>query len=218
MSNIVWPPSYYIIRDRVPFFLTVIYVYRDKLPQKIYDTLGIYLTFCAWACTGIAIGLRLLNFDMRYLAGIHWSAPSPIEWGLMITVLTGLLRKRGFHLFEAVYLSFITAMGGAWLYEFLPLLFRDFNFIIFFKVNAVKVFFVEFQVLCLPIALYIASQHSYRRSVFLIPSLIIFILWSAYRPLIEELVRDSLFYSYNWVIRLPAIMFLSVWLNGVCKV
>lgn len=212
---ITWPPSYFILRDRIPFFLTIIYVYRHKIPKDFINLLGAYLTFCSAVAVGVSIGLNSIGADMSFLAGIHWSAPSPIEWGIMIVVLTGVLKQR-IPLFEAFYLSFITVMGGAWIYEFLPLLFHDFSWMVFFKVNAIKVFFMEFQIFCLPIVAYIiASTKEYKKQRLLLPSLILFVAWSAFRPTIEHYVRQAMFMNYKWVIRIPAIIFLSLWLYGI---
>jgi len=213
----IFSPSYYILRDRIPFFFTILYIYRHKLPDELINAWGWTLTAYAAIATGVSLGLHLMGQDMSFIAGIAWSAPSPIQWGSMTVVLTGLLWSRKTPIFEAFYLSTLTAIGGGWIYEFAPLLFHDnFNWLIFFKVNAVKVFFVEFQIFCLPIAAYlIATRKRYRSHILLLPSFLLLVAWSAYRPSIEQYVRDNLIYSYRWYIRLPAILFLSLWIYGV---
>ena len=153
---------------------------------------------------------------MNILSGISWSAPSPIQWGSLIIGLTGFLWYRRTPILEAFYLSFLVAMGGGWLYEFTPMIFHGFRPIVFFKFNAIKVFFIEFQLFCLPIVAYIiVTTKKYKPSKLLIPSFLFFLAWSAFRPDIEKLVRLNLFYAYRWYIRLPAILFLVVWVSGV---
>ena len=81
-AQIIWPPAYYILRDRVPFLLTIVYTYRHKVPARDLHLFG-------WGLTGItAVGgfaaliLRVfVGRDMTAISTIHWSAPSPITWG-----------------------------------------------------------------------------------------------------------------------------------------
>ena len=213
----MWPPGYYIWRDRVPFFLSIIYLYRHRLPDNLLKAWGWYLTGITTAATGASLGVALKGLDMSYLIGLHWSLPSPIEWGTMIILCTATLQSRGIPIFESYYLSHITAMGGGWLYEFLPILFQpNFDPIRFFKVNAVKVFFVEFQVLCLPILAYIITKtKKYNPPKLIIPTGLTFLAFSAFNNQITQYVRDNLIYSYCWYVRLPAIAFLDTVLYGV---
>lgn len=216
ISNVIWPPGYYILRDRVPFFLTLIFFHRKRIPYLVRNYLGHYLALSTMIVVFVATALRIQNLDMSLFSGIHWSAPSPIEWGLLITSSYLMLYSRNIPSFESFYIAFITAMGGGWLYEFIPLLFHGFNWFVFFKINAVKVFFMEFQVFCLPIIVYLIwKTKTYEPSKLLIPVGILTGFFYAIKPIIEHYVRIYLFYSYNWVIRVPAIIFLFIMLSGI---
>lgn len=219
ISGVMWPPGYYVWRDRIPFFLTVLYLHRDRIPYFTRwnrDNLGYSLIAMTALCTLGATYLYFVEDNMSRIAGIKWSAPSPIEWGAFILVSTILMIRRKIPVFEAYYLSFIAALGGAWMYEFAPFLFRDFNWFIFFKVNAVKVFFMEFQVFCLPLLTFIILKtKEYERHPLLIPAGIFEGLFAAFNPLIIRWVQAALFYNYRWVVRVPTIIFLFFLLLGI---
>ena len=163
MNEVFWPPSYYILRDRIPFFLTLLYMHRAWFHPVKREVIGGTLYFVTFAFTVLSSILYLTKNNLTELLGISWSLPSPIEWGLFITVFTIILYLRGVPTFEAYYTSFITATFGGWLYEFIPLV-MHYDFLTFFKVNAVKVFFMEFQILCLPILIYVLGNYNYKPS------------------------------------------------------
>ena len=221
VSAVMWPPGYYIWRDRAPFFLSVLFIlYRDPprwLPTQVFSAWGWYLSGITTLGTGAAVRLYLNNSDMSSLAGIVWSAPSPIEWGTVIIAITGLLHSREIPIFEAYYLAFITALSGGWLYEFTPLLFQsNFNYFVFFKINAVKVFFIEFQLFCLPILVYlIKTTKQYQQSRLLIPAGLFLLAFSALNQYVIQWVQANLLYSYKWYVRLPAILFLFTLVYGI---
>lgn len=215
--GVMWPPPYYLLRDRIPFFLTILYIYRNKIPQKYRDYAGLGLLAVTSLCLGLSIPVWLNGWNFKPFFGFRWSVPSPIEWSLLIITLTIKLYHRGIAIFPAYYLSLITALGGGWLYEFIPLLFQGhFNALVFFKANAVKVFFFEFQLLCLPILVYIIkTTKQYQQSRLLIPAGLFFLVYSVLTPVLNQFVRTNLLYTYGWYIRLPAILFLFILVNGI---
>jgi len=216
IAAVIWPPRYYILRDRIPFFLTIIYLYRSRLPQRVQNVLGYYLYACTLLVSVASFGLYYLYDDLTLLAGIHWSPPSPIEWGVFIAVSVPMLYRRGIKFLDSFYLCFISAMAGGWLYEFVPLIASGFNFMVFFKVNAVKVFFIEFQVLCVPIMLYlIKTKYEYHQNRWLLPVGVLSAFFYSTKLIIEHFVRQFYIYSWRWYIRVPAILFLFVLLDCV---
>ena len=87
---------------------------------------------------------------------------------------------------------------------------------VFFKVNAVKVFFVEFQLFCLPILAYlIKTTKRYKPSRLLIPIGTAAFLFYAFNTWIISYVQANLIYSYRWYVRLPAALFLYTVIYGV---
>jgi len=212
----MWPPSYYILRDRIPFFLTLIYFHRHRVNRLTRDYMGYYLALSSMVVTSVASFLYLQGNDMTNLAGISWSAPSPIEWGLFICASYFILFIRGIPSFEAFYLSFITAMGGGWLYEFSPLLVNGFKWRVFFKVNAVKVFFMEFQIFCLPILVFIIYKtKEYKHHWTLKITGPLLVLFYGLNKQVIAFVQQNLLYSYRWWVRLPAILFLFSVIYGI---
>jgi len=158
-------------------------------------------------CTLAATYLFFNEGNMSRLVGIRWSAPSPIEWGTFILFSTFILMSKT-DVLEAFYLSFIAAIGGAWLYEYAPMLFGGFDWFVFFKVNAVKVFFMEFQLFCLPL-LYaiIIKTKEYKPHFILIPAGVFMGLFAIYSA-------NTLWIS-RWIVRLPTIFFLFFVLLGI---
>ena len=223
ISGVMWPPGYYIMRDRIPFFMTILYLFGSKIPlfsKYTQARLGIVLTLETAAVSLVAVYLYFTEDSMVKIAGINWSAPSPIQWGIFITASTLFLVRRRIPIFEAYYLSFLAALGGAWFYEFLPflipLLGNRYSWFVFFKVNAVKVFFMEFQVFCLPLlAYFIYSTKEYEPHRLLIPSAVFVVGIAALNPWIIQWAQNTLFYSYRWYVRLPTIIFLSFLLIGI---
>ncbi len=223
ISGVVWPPGYYIMRDRIPFFMTILYVFGSKIPlfsKYTQARLGIVLTLETAAVSLVAVYLYFTEDSMAKIAGINWSAPSPIQWGVFITASTLFLVRRRIPIFEAYYLSFLAALGGAWFYEFLPflipLLGNRYSWFVFFKVNAVKVFFIEFQVLCLPILAYIIYKtKEYEAHWSLKITVPLTVLFYGFNQQVIAFVQRNLLYSYRWWVRLPAIFFLWSIILGI---
>src|SRR4030043_268205 len=216
--NILWPPGYYIVRDRIPFFFTVLYVYRDRLLSPIVKRgIGVYMTLIVTLLTGMAIGLYLMYDDMIFLAGIHWSAPSPIEWGSFIILGVLTLNRHGIDFFEAFYMAFLAAMSGGWLYEAPNWVINGFWPMAFFKVNAVKVFFMEFQVFCLPILLYIVhTTKKYEQHRLILPLIAFAFLFYGFASELRAFLPTYIgLYGYRWVVRVPVILVLSAYLYGI---
>ncbi len=215
ISTVMWPPGYYIMRDRIPFFLTLVYMHRKQFNFNL-DYLGALLLAMTSLFTGIAGAMYFKHDSMANLFGIHWSAPSPIEWGLFIIISTLLLYYRKTPIFESYYIAFITAMAGGWVYEFIPIIFYRWDYFVFFKINAYKVFFMEFQLLCLPILAYVIQEtKKFKPHWLLLPTSIIFTAFSVFNVQIMQYFRDTLNYSYRWWVRLPTISLLFATLMGV---
>jgi len=215
--NILWPPGYYILRDRIPFFLTIIYLYRHRIPIKYRSILGIQLTLFTALVAGLAAGLYLKYDDMTWLAGINWSAPSPLEWAVLILAGTITLIYRKIEPFTSFYMAFIAAMGGGWLYECPGWIIGGFWPMAFFKVNATKVFFIEFQLFCLPLLGYIITKtKTYRRHWLMVPLIVFAVAFYTYSPWLKQILPAYIGnYGYRWVIRLPVIAMLYTYIYGV---
>ena len=217
---IMWPPTYYVMRDRIPFFLSIVYLYRHRVPKYVITTLGWYLALINTLVTGTALGLYLGGFNMMFLAGINWSAPSPIEWGTLIIAITAILYARNIPIFEASYLSLLAALSGGWIYEISYSIphwvnsgFAPWNWL---KINAIKVFFIEFQVLCLPILLYlIKTTKTYKTSKLLLPAIIGATLFYGFGLSIAPLIHKLGTTAYMWTLRVPTQITLFLLLYGI---
>jgi len=149
----MWPPGYYTLRDRMPFLLThlyLIYLLKPDL-RRIYKPFTTYLVLAVVAVTSASLTLCLTDNTLNHLFGISWTYPAPIEWGTYTLAAYTLLRRRGIPGFEAIYLSLITALAGGWIYE-IPRWINVGDYWGILNPNAAKVYFIRFQILCVPIA------------------------------------------------------------------
>lgn len=217
--TIIWPPPYYLLRDRIPFFLTMFYMQRHHVPQKHRDLLGLSLLATTILCLGISLYLWIVDGNFMALFGFKWSVPSPVEWSIMVIALTYLLYQKEVSIFKSYYLSLITAIGGGWIWEIshgFPFWVRSgFAHWNMFKLNAVKVFYFEFQVICLPIVLYILRDMKYKRNKYLIPAIIGAAIFYLGNIQIAPYVNRINYYLFSWVLRVPTIIVLYLLLNGV---
>ena len=216
-TQIIWPPGYYILRDRIPFFLTIFYLYRHKFQQAYRDFVGVYLILVTALLTSIAFGLYIRFDNMYWLAGIKWSAPSPIEWGVLILAGAFTLVSRRIDPFTSFYMAFIAAMGGGWLYESPGWIIGGFWPMAFFKINAIKVFFIEFQLFCLPILLYLVSKtKKYEQHFLMVPLIVLAVAFYALSPWLKTVLPSYIgAHGYRWIVRLPIISMLYTFLYGV---
>lgn len=218
--TILWPPPYYLLRDRIPVFLTVIYIQRHQIPLKYRNLMG-------WGLMALTIGglftaliIWVTNKgDMTPIFGFSWSVPSPIEWSLLVIFSSMLIYGRGVELFKAYYIALLAALGGGWIYEILygmPYWVRSgFAHWNLFKLNANKVLYFEFQVICLPIVLYLIKDMKYERSRYLLPVTLASLFFYLNNIWIAKYIHKISFYTFQWFYRVPTIIALFLLLNGV---
>jgi hypothetical protein len=219
---------YYILRDRIPFILSIIWVYRDQIRHKLngvelLDYLGYYFLTVTGMTLGATLILMFMGKTLFPLVYFHWSFPSPVEWGLFIigaTVNLHVIKK--IPVFESYYLSFLSCLGGGWVYEILYGIpywvrsgFSSWNWI---KFNLSKVFFFEFQIFCLPIVSYLIyknylyePEYFKRARVFIfIVSVVCFYIFglriAPYFHRLGQTIGDTGYYA--WILRVPMILIL----------
>jgi len=231
--SILWPPPYYLLRDRIPFFLTLLYIYihlndkqvvKHEISENLRDFIGNSLLYFTYACLFVSINFMIFGTDMEPIVGFRWSFPSPIEWSIFVILCTRLLTRKGLPIFESYYLSLLMGLGGGWLYEILYGIpywiqseFAPWNWL---KFNAVKIFFIEFQVLAIPLVLYILyNKYNYtapNNLNKLIPGVLVWHFSNFWvSPFLHRLGswRGNTFYS--WVLRIPVMILLYKILEGV---
>jgi hypothetical protein len=219
---------YYILRDRIPFYLTLIWIFRDQLKQRLngldlLSYLGYYFITVTTMTLGATLGLMVTGQTLNSLVYFHWSYPSPIEWGFFILASTVMLMRKKLSVFESYYLSFLACLGGGWIYEILYGLpywfnsgFSSWNWI---KFNPVKVFFFEYQIFCIPIIwILIRGKYRFRRGFFILAlGVVLFYLKglqiAPYFHRLGQTIGGTGFYA--WVLRVPVIILLFYWLSGV---
>lgn len=212
-------PDYYILRDRVPFFLSIIYYLYLKYPyhRKTFESIFYGLLNLTIFITGASITAYLTGNGLSGIFGIRWSYPAPIEWGGYILMAYVVLRNR-LSLAESFYLSFITAMGGGWLYEIPRWIFLG-NPLAILKINVNKVFFTEFQLLCLPLTYWVINHRTqYTKPRHLTKVYLVYILFSVLTCVlpIPRYVTQSLGDGvWRWMVRIPTQLTLLYSLSGI---
>lgn len=227
---------YYIFRDRIPFFLSVVWLYRWRLSRRDFlgipltELLGYYMITLTSMILLIVTGLFVSGQSLILLVGFKWSFPSPFTWGALILAGTyNLCQKhegRLFTVFEAFYLSFMTSIAGGFLYEILRGIpywiisgYAQWNWANF---NTTKILFFDFQVFTFPIVIYLLQRKfSYRMSkemVILIGSVVVFyLLGLRIAPFYHRLGSLAGNTFYSWIMRLPMALLLYCMLDEVRK-
>jgi hypothetical protein len=227
--------GYYILRDRIPFYITLIWLYRDQIKTKIngvslIDYFGYYLTTVTFMTLGAVIGLFIQGESLSKLVYINWSFPSPIVWGLLILAITFKLHWiEKLPVFDSYFFSLLTALGGGWLYEILygfPYWvrsgFANWNWI---KFNPnFKVFFFEYQIFCIPLVFYFIFKNynlklNPRGFVFLGLGVIAFYIFGLQIAPIFHRMGHPLGRAgvYAWILRIPMAGLLYYLVSGVTK-
>jgi len=219
-----WLPGYYTLRDRAPFFLSCVYLlYLRKLESKEgyaykidYQIITQCLIKLTWAITAISVVLYITDTNLSLLFGIKWSYPAPIEWGSYILIGYKILKDKGLPIFEAYYLAFITAFAGGWLYEIPRWIYVGTPFAIL-KINYVKVFFIEFQLLCIPIAYWvITNRTTYRPPTHINLALFLYLIFSVLNvPISYHIPIAAICKMWRWIIRVPTQLILLYILTGI---
>ena len=171
---------------------------------------------------GLFVSLLTWGFYKTFepLLGFRWSIPSPIQWSLLVLFSSMRLYAKGVELFKAYYIALLAALGGGWLYEILYGIphwvstgFAHWNM---FKLNANKVLYFEFQVISLPVVMYLLSRMNYKMHPLTIPALIACPLFYFTLPYTNmSLYRLGGKFSVLWLLRVPMVIFLWFLLEGV---
>lgn len=220
-NNVLWPPPYYLLRDRIPFVLTGFYIWRDRFPVHLQNFGGWVLYITTFALVGATTILWKSGLNMEPLLGFRWHLASPMEWGAFILLTSTVLYWRGLRIFDAYYLCFMAGLGGGWLYEILygiPYWVQSgFAYWNIFKVNAAKVFFIEYQVISLPLLWYFLQEKHYAPRPLLGGLFLLMFLFYWFGPThimipFNQLTNPN---AYGWLLRIPCMIFLGYVLMGV---
>ena len=214
------PTMYYLLRDRLPFFLTLVWVYRYRLKKEHRKFLGASLfgVICVtWLCS---LYLMLLGEPLTHLYGIHWTYAAPVEWGFFIIWIYWYLRTCGVESFTSSYIGVIAATGAGWLYETRTWV-NQRDIVRFLGLNYHKVFFIDYQVvsiLILFLVLFYSREVNYKPSKYLWVSPVGFFI---YQYLFEPIIRAPFSVDagskvvWTWIIRIPTILYLGYIISGV---
>jgi len=209
VNLINWPPGYYLIRDRVPFYMLLLY-FTPKRHRKLTDQLTI-------APISVILGVTLYLAYNR-AAGTPWSSllsywnyPAPIEWGIFITATyIRSLDKGGT---TAATLSLLAASAGGWLHE-IPWFAMQNGVSSIIRVNGHNVFMLSFQILAVPILAALLQRHGHRWTGTAKTCTALYLAYLVTFPIdpIRTLYQNQTF--TNWLTRLPTIAMLTAHLEA----
>ncbi len=221
---------YYIFRDKIPFYLSILWVYRARIRERVgglpLDLLGQYLITVTWFLWGTCLGLLFRGDSLNKLVGFQWSFPSPLEWGALIILLTQSLESKKIGIFESYYLALLTAIGGGFIYEVLKNIpywiesgFAQWNWLNF---SPVKIFFIDFQAFTLPIVYYLLrTEYNFRiKESWKILSVLVlgfYLFGFEIAPFFHRMGNFGGNGVYGWVMRIPVAILFYVMINGVEK-
>lgn len=217
--TVLWPPGYYVLRDRVPFALTCLYLLYLQKPElrDHYKHITYWLIVTIVTVTAASLTLYLTGGSLTHIFGISWTYPAPIEWGTYILAAYTTLKRRAIPGFEALYLSLITALAGGWIYE-IPRWVLTGDYWGILSLNITKIFFIRFQIICIPIAAWILiNRTNYKAPEYLAMTAIIylfFIVATAAIPIgrySDRLIEDS----WRWIARVPTQLIMLYILKGI---
>lgn len=216
----MWPPGYYVFRDRIPFFLSLIY-YFSYLKCPDCDRPLRYFAHCLIDGTTLvlfgSVVLYLFKGSLANLFRISWSYPAPIEYGLFIFVVYRQLVSIDIHEYEAYLVALLASLGSGWLYE-IPRWIYTKELIGIIQPNATKVFFTDFQRFCLPLVYIIVNNRfDYelpKRFEFAVPLYLIFFTFNftTRMPYYFDSLVDQL---WSWIVRGPTLLFMYYLLSGI---
>lgn len=216
----MWPPGYYVFRDRIPFFLSLIYYFSYLKCPNCHKLLR-YLAHCLIDGTTLvlfgSVFLFLTKGSLANIFRISWSYPAPIEYGLFIFIVYRFLFSIGVHEYEAYFIALLSALGSGWLYE-IPRWIYTKNVIGIIQPNAVKVFFTDYQLFCLPLV-YIIVSYRFKYELpsnleFVFPSYLIFFVLNfiTRMPYFFDALAVNL---WSWIVRVPTLLFIGYLLSGI---
>lgn len=206
---------YYLLRDRIPFYLTLIYIMRHEIIKKsrvITEGIGYYLISITWMLMSIVLKLLITGASLTQLVLFKWSFPSPLQWGFLTLIGTYVLIEKEVEVFDSYYISFMMSLAGGWVFEILYGLpfwiksgFASWNVL---NVNYNKVFFVDFQVLSVFIISYlIYSRFRYKVSKEVVYLSVVTLVWYLAGPYIAPFYHRMGNFGgnsmYAWVLRVP---------------
>jgi len=213
MSELI--PGYYLWRDRIPFFVTLIYFTYRAYPcptlEKQLEKASKWFLVLINTLTLWAVYVWVRDKNLSSIVGFKWSIASPFTWGVFIMVCYGLMRRNENSVIDSFYYSFIAGVGGGWIYDINWWIRGSLENIL--QVNYYKVFFINFQIICVVVLiLLVLYDKTYRDNKYSFWLLVFSFLFYLNTPILRPFFNYSLtpikLSLYGFVIRLPIQLYL----------
>lgn len=197
--------EYFYLRQRLPLFLYLFYVFYKDVDDPIIDrsieaALVLIGALTVYASVGFTIGI-----PFAVLINGGWGYQGLITWGLFFLIGYNVALKATHSKLTAFTLTTLAATGGGWLYE-IPFYHAKAMFI---SLNSV--FYLNAQITCLIILAYEFKKRSLRPNKYIYLTFSVFVVASIL--LFDNL--EPLRYWHTWIMRLPTCLLLISLLNGI---
>lgn len=197
--------EYFYLRQRIPLFLYLFYVFYKNSDDPIIDrsieaALVVIGALTVYAIVGFTIGIPFVN----HING-GWGYQGLVTWGLFFLIGFNVCRETTPNKLTAFTLTTLAATGGGWLYE-----------IPFFRAKAMfislnSIFYLNAQITCLGILLYELMKGNVRPNKYIYITFSVFLVTAVL--LFDNL--DALRYLHTWIMRIPTCLFLISLLGGM---
>jgi len=195
-----WPPTYYMLRERLPFYFLILYVmHRLGGYRHMANYISTATIAGVTAYTVYLIFERGDGTNIKELLGF-WTYAAPIEWGTYIaTSFLILAQKRDPT--TAATITYHAAAAGGWLYE-IPYFITIGGPLWVIRVNGHFLFFFSYQIIAVYILYLLLKQNGARNTWYTWLGVTIYLLYYPiflYRPLLQIIMNP---YWGNWLNRL----------------
>jgi len=209
--------DYFILRQRIPFFIYYIYIKYGELENPIIDRIIItLLTFTGLISTYTLFGF-IFKIPFSDIIPFNWTYYGLIHWCIFFFFFFQIANRRGMNRLKSFTLATLATVGGGWLYE-VPYFHPGSMFI-----SIYALFYINGQIIYLLLLGYELRKMNFKPNKLIWSMLILFLAFSTAlfidRVGFWHMVWDILGSRLNlmWVYRTPASLFLLSLLSGIRK-
>lgn len=207
--------GYYILRDRLPYFLFLLYEARRRWPSaaKVLDHVSITLAVQPLLLSTLAAA-TMIKYQTTYIPFLdnNMSGRGPVTWGMFLCLVWVLCLRQGQDPTTALTLAGLATSTCGWLYE-IPL------FIVWggdlLRVNDNNVIYISGQIISLPLLIYLLHRKGVTINRRTSAAAGLYILYATSYILVPELKFVLTGWFGNWWERIPTIIMMLTWISTI---
>lgn len=151
--------NYYTLRDRIPFYVTLIYLVGLKTEKKLTSLLSTCFLIYAVEFGSLSFYYLITGTPTNELTGFHWIHIAPIQYTIVILILAiiGFISTKDISYSTALGFNGASAIG--YLYETPFWLFsRKYDQAHFIHTSPRFVFFLDYQIISIAVFIWLLKQ------------------------------------------------------------